>query len=130
MQQTLLTHASQLRVQYSIMFAEELYLGKPISKYSQFKLLMISKKMYCGLCKETYEAAWWAFSSSSSFEECVVKAVNRGHDADTTGAVAGMLAGRYYGLSGIPDHFKDKLIMFDDLHKTALELAETKLKTF
>ncbi len=133
MQQTLLTHASQLCVQYSIMFAEELYLGKPISKYSQFKLsddIRREDVMSGGFVKETYEAAWWAFSSSSSFEECIVKAVNRGHDADTTGAVAGMLAGRYYGLSGIPDHFKDKLIMFDDLHKTALELAETELKTF
>ncbi len=28
--------------------------------------------------------------------------VNRGGDADTTGAIAGMIAGAYYGLQGIP----------------------------
>lgn len=132
-QQTLLTHASQLCVKYSVMFAEELYTGSPISKYSSYKLpsdIDRGEVMSGGFVKETYEAAWWAFSSSNTFEECVIKAVNRGHDADTTGAVAGMLAGRYYGLSGIPDHFKDKLMLFDDLYKTALDLANTKLTAF
>ena len=32
-----------------------------------------------------------------SFEEAVVTAVNRGHDADTSGAITGQLAGRIYG---------------------------------
>ena len=132
-QQTLLTHASQLCVQYSIMFAEELYAGNPISKYSQFKLpdnIQREDVLSGGFVKETYEAAWWAFSSSDSFEECVIKAVNRGNDADTTGAVAGMIAGRYYGLSAIPDHFKDKLIMYNELYETALDLVNTKIKSF
>ena len=80
-QQTLLTHASQLCVQYSIMFAEELYAGNPIAKYSKFKLPDKTRRedvLSGGFVKETYEAAWWAFSSSDSFEECVIKAVNRG----------------------------------------------------
>ena len=131
--QTLLTHASQLCVKYSVMFAEELYIGSPISKYSNYKLpsnIDRGEVMSGGFVKETYEAAWWAFSSSNSFEECVIKAVNRGNDADTTGAVAGMIAGRYYGLSAIPNHFKDKLIMYNELYKTALDLVNTKIKTF
>ena len=37
-QQTLLTHGSELCVKYSIMLAEELYYGKALSKYSQYKL--------------------------------------------------------------------------------------------
>lgn len=36
------------------------------------------------------------------FEACVVATVNRGDDADTTGALAGMLAGARSGLQGIP----------------------------
>lgn len=131
-QQTLLTHGSELCIKYSIMFAEELFLGKSIPKYSQYKLPDNIKRenvMSGGFVKETYEAAWWAFSSSNSFEDCIIKAVNRGHDADTTGAVSGMLAGRFYGLSNIPDQFKEKLMCYEELYQTALELANTELKT-
>jgi ADP-ribosylglycohydrolase len=49
------------------------------------------------------EAALWAFDSSATFEEAVLKAVNLGDDADTTGAVCGQLAGAYWGESGIPE---------------------------
>lgn len=49
------------------------------------------------------EAALWAFNKASSFEETVLLAVNLGDDADTTGAIAGQLAGAYWGESGIPD---------------------------
>jgi ADP-ribosyl-[dinitrogen reductase] hydrolase len=43
-----------------------------------------------------------AFFSTQSFEECLVKTVNRGDDADTTGAIAGAIAGARYGLAAIP----------------------------
>jgi len=36
------------------------------------------------------------------YEECILKAVNLGDDIDTVGAVAGGLAGIYYGLDKIP----------------------------
>ena len=64
----------------------------------------------------------YAKHNSSSFEECVVMAVNRGHDADTTGAVAGMIAGVYYGHDAIPNHFKDKLMWHDKLVEVAQDL--------
>ena len=44
--------------------------------------------------------------NTDSFEEAVVTAVNRGHDADTSGAITGQLAARIYGIDGdkaIPD---------------------------
>ena len=133
LQQTLLTHGSQLCVQYSVMFAEELFLGKAIPKYSTYKLpdnIRREDVMSGGFVKETYEAAWWAFSTTNNFEDCVIKAVNRGHDADTTGAVAGMIAGRFYGLSGIPDYFKNDLMMYDEIYEYALKLSDTNVKTF
>ena len=64
-----------------------------------------------GYVVESLEAALWAFYNSDSFEEGVLKAVNLGDDADTTGAVYGQLAGAYYGLEGIPERFKDKIVM-------------------
>lgn len=58
---------------------------------------------------KSLEAALWAFHSSDSFEEAVLKAVNLGDDADTTGAVCGQLAGAFWGESGIPKHLIDDL---------------------
>jgi ADP-ribosyl-[dinitrogen reductase] hydrolase len=43
-----------------------------------------------------------AFFATASFEECLLDVVNRGGDADTTGAIAGMLAGARYGCDAIP----------------------------
>jgi ADP-ribosyl-[dinitrogen reductase] hydrolase len=40
--------------------------------------------------------------SCNSFEESVVRAVNYGGDADTIGAIAGGMAGAYYGYGKIP----------------------------
>ena len=132
-QQTLLTHGSELCVMYSTMFAEELYTGKAIEKYSEYKLsnsINREKVMSGGFVKETYEAAWWAFLTTDNFKDCVVKAINRGHDADTTGAVAGMIAGRHYGLSKIPVEFKKHLMMYDELYNTAFELSNLQLSEF
>jgi ADP-ribosyl-[dinitrogen reductase] hydrolase len=39
---------------------------------------------------------------TSTFEECLVGVVNRGGDADTTGAIAGAIAGAYHGPDAIP----------------------------
>jgi ADP-ribosyl-[dinitrogen reductase] hydrolase len=69
------------------------------------------------------EAALWAFSSSDSFEECVLKAVNLGEDADTTGAVAGQLAGAYWGYSGIPQKFIDGLDRKDMIDEALVSLG-------
>lgn len=55
-----------------------------------------------GYVVDSLEAALWAFHHSSSFEDGVLKAVNLGDDADTTGAVYGQLAGCYYGVDDIP----------------------------
>ena len=50
-----------------------------------------------------------AFFSTESFEECLVKTVNRGGDADTAGAIAGAIAGARYGLSSIPRRWVNAL---------------------
>lgn len=130
-QQTLLTHGSNLCVEYSIMLAEELYYGYPITRYNEYKLpadIKVNEVMSGGFVKETYEAAWWAFATTNSFEECIIKAVNRGHDADTTGAVAGMIAGRHYGHSKIPDYFKHNLMCYNELYQTAIDLCGVEYK--
>ncbi len=56
-----------------------------------------------GYVRHTLIAGFWALMNCDSFEESVVKIVNRGRDADTCGAVAGALCGAYYGVRGIPE---------------------------
>lgn len=55
-----------------------------------------------GYVVDTLEAALWSFLHTESLEECIVTAVNLGDDTDTVGAVAGGLAGAYYGVLAVP----------------------------
>ncbi len=72
-----------------------------------------------GYVVKSLEAALWAFHDAADFREAVLKAVNLGDDADTTGAVCGQLAGAYWGESGIPQEWRDSLAR-RDLLETAL----------
>lgn len=62
-----------------------------------------------GFVIDSLHAALWAFRTSSSFEQAVIKAVNLGDDSDTTGAVCGHFAGAYWGYDKIPQHLIDGL---------------------
>lgn len=55
-----------------------------------------------GYVVETLQAVLQAVLGTDSFEDCLVDVVNRGGDADTTGAICGMLAGARYGLDALP----------------------------
>ena len=68
----------------------------------QFACLSENEIRSSGYVVSTLEAAVWCLLNTSSFEECVLKAVNLGEDTDTVGAVAGSLAGAKYGIEGIP----------------------------
>jgi ADP-ribosyl-[dinitrogen reductase] hydrolase len=48
------------------------------------------------------QAVLQAVVDDRGFENCLVDVVNRGGDADTTGAIAGMLAGAMYGRDALP----------------------------
>lgn len=63
-----------------------------------------------GYVRETYQCAVWAIQNTDSFEEALIHTVNRGFDADTTGAVVGQMAGAIYGLSAIPDRWLNKVL--------------------
>jgi len=55
-----------------------------------------------GWVVDSFIAVCQALFATNSFEDCLIDIVNRGGDADTTGAIAGMLAGAHYGLDAIP----------------------------
>lgn len=78
-----------------------------------------------GFVVRSLEAALWAFHNTESFEEGCLKAVNLGDDADTVGAIYGQIAGAYYGESGIPEEWLNKLAKFDFISDLADKLIET-----
>ena len=56
-----------------------------------------------GYVVDAFWSAWDAFAgSASSYRETIERAVRTGHDTDTTAAIAGGLAGAWFGLDGIP----------------------------
>lgn len=62
-----------------------------------------------GYIVDTVQTVLHHFFYTDNFEDCVVDTVNRGEDADTTGALAGMLAGALYGAESIPRRWLEKL---------------------
>ncbi len=58
---------------------------------------------------DTARTVLHVFESTDTFEETLVQTVNRGDDADTTGALAGMLAGARHGVRAIPRDWLHRL---------------------
>jgi ADP-ribosyl-[dinitrogen reductase] hydrolase len=62
-----------------------------------------------GYIVDTVQTVLHHFFHSDSFERCVIDTVNCGEDADTTGAIAGMLAGALHGAASIPQRWLSRL---------------------
>jgi ADP-ribosyl-[dinitrogen reductase] hydrolase len=81
--------------------ADELVRCHPVFGYDRKRIDNPS-----GYIVDTIQAVFQAFFATASFEDCLIDVVNRGGDADTTGAIAGMLAGARYGLAAIPSRWR------------------------
>ncbi|CCG09212.1 ADP-ribosyl-[dinitrogen reductase] hydrolase [Pararhodospirillum photometricum] len=58
---------------------------------------------------DTLQTVLHYYFVTDSFRNCLIRTVNQGGDADTTGAIAGMLAGATYGVQEIPWSWLSKL---------------------
>ena len=79
-----------------------------------------------GYVVQSLEAALWSFWTTDSFEAAILQAVNLGDDADTTAAVCGQVAGAFYGETGIPQHWLEKLVMRAEISNLAGRLFHWK----
>lgn len=59
---------------------------------------------------------------TSNFEKVVQKAANLGGDSDTIGAIAGGLAGIFYGYASIPARYANAILIKDKLDQTISQL--------
>lgn len=62
-----------------------------------------------GYVVDTFKTVMNYFAEGSAFEDTLVMVVNQGGDADTNGAIAGMMAGALYGSESIPGKWLRKL---------------------
>jgi len=74
-----------------------------------------------GYIVETLRTVLHYFFATETFEECIVAVVNNGQDADTTGALAGGLAGAFYGMEAIPARWLD--VLDREVHDELTELT-------
>lgn len=124
--QSRITHASDECILYAELLAKVLYHGDPFIEDVEDYVLPDDTPweeiLSGGYVKETFTCAMWAARNTSSFEECLIQTVNRRYDADSTGAVAGQIAGAMYGLSGIPERWLEKLIWREEIEERAADL--------
>lgn len=71
---------------------------------------------------KSLEASLWAFHDAPDFASAVLKAVNLGEDADSTGAVTGQLAGAFFGETSIPTDWLTGLARKDMIEEVLLPL--------
>ncbi|GAB4483591.1 MAG: ADP-ribosylglycohydrolase family protein [Anaerolineales bacterium] len=77
-----------------------------------------------GYVVNTLQAALWSFWQAENFREAILIAANLGHDADTTAAVCGQIAGAYYGVEKIPRSWLSRLARAEDICHLADQLYE------
>lgn len=101
-------------------------------KISSARIVEISRGSYTqksaaeirgtGYVIDSLEAALWCFFHADSFEEAILLAANLGDDADTTAAVCGQISGAYFGETGIPPEWQEKLFMRVEITEMADKL--------
>ncbi|MFY9261214.1 MAG: ADP-ribosyl-[dinitrogen reductase] hydrolase [Gallionella sp.] len=74
-----------------------------VARHPEFKFRSRPNENPSGYIVDTIQAVFQSFFDTDDFRSCLIDVVNRGGDADTTGAIAGMLAGAHYGYAQLPD---------------------------
>jgi ADP-ribosylglycohydrolase len=77
-----------------------------------------------GYVIEVLESSIWFFLNNDSYKETILSIINLGHDTDTSAAIAGGLAGLYYGQEGIPEEWIASIARLDDIVELGGKLNE------
>jgi len=91
-------------------------------KNREFTALKYEQLTGSGYVVESLISALWCFLNGDSFKECILLAANIGNDADTTAAICGQIAGAYYGFTQIPEAWRKKITMTQEIEQLALSL--------
>jgi len=116
------THLAETQVYKHLLLAQKLVKDNAPLDQVVAELGAVGKLR--GWVPETVGAAFYCLTKNTNFQDTVVMAVKMGGDGDTNAAIAGALAGTYYGLEGIPIeyHCVEKLDVLNQLSKRLMEL--------
>jgi ADP-ribosyl-[dinitrogen reductase] hydrolase len=112
---------------------EDVLLGHCAMPFRSARVRAIAAGDYCykvesrirgsGYVIDCLEAAAWCFWHAESYREAVLRAANLGDDADTTAAVCGQIAGAFYGEEGIPQAWRSRVFMSQEIRALAERLS-------
>jgi hypothetical protein len=105
-------------------FAGELYNYSRLSDMF-FSETPVNSIKSSGYVVDTLEAAIWCLLNTKNYKDCVLSAVNLGEDTDTVAAVAGGLAGLYYGYDSIPKEWISVIAKREYIESLCNELSES-----
>ena len=108
---------------------DEILVGHGLGSFSSSNIQSIAQGEYrnkaeseisgIGYVVPSLEAALWCFYHTDNFKDAILRATNLGDDADTTAAICGQVAGAFYGEAGIPEDWRNKLVMHDEIRLLA-----------
>lgn len=77
-----------------------------------------------GYVIEVLESSFWFFLNNENYKNTILSIINIGHDTDTSAAIAGGLAGLYYGVDDIPENWLKQIVRYNDIKDLAERLKE------
>jgi ADP-ribosylglycohydrolase len=80
----------------------DVYAGDPTRLAALDRVEEYAERGGRGSVWDSFWSAWDAFEGADTYRATIERAVAYGHDTDTTAAIAGGLAGIYWGLDAIP----------------------------
>ncbi|MGE0082196.1 MAG: ADP-ribosyl-[dinitrogen reductase] hydrolase [Thiohalomonadaceae bacterium] len=92
-----------------------------VQNFPEFRFRGPREENPSGYVVHTLRAVFQALFDTDTFEACLIEVVNRGGDADTTGAIAGMIAGALYGPEALPARWLRRLDA--EIHRRCTEQA-------
>ena len=109
------------------LLASSLYSKNAAGSILNFRLLNPDTAPNSGYVIDTLKSALWAFYTTTTFENGIIKSIQLGGDADTIGAVYGQIAGAYYGLNNIPIKWRQNLYLYDEITEIGKKLLNKKI---
>lgn len=90
-------------------YTDYIELYKRLFTIDKFEQISEDEIVSSGYVVASLEAAIWCLLKTDSYKDCMLKAVNLGDDTDTIAAIAGGIAGLYYGYEDIPSEWLERI---------------------